>query len=266
MIRAIDTHAHLCFNQYDLDRDQLIARLASHGIGVINIASSLESIESSLALAKNNRLIWSTIGVHPSYLTSEVALRLPELLDDWSRLRKEHKIVALGEIGLDYANEDDRQSVNLQKAALRQFFSFSKQESLPIVFHCRDAYGDLLTLIKEYQPGISGVVHCFSGSESELREFLDLGIYISFTGMITYPKNDRLRSLVALVPEDRLLLETDSPFLPIQEKRGTRNDPLAILEIARLIAMLRHKSVDHVLNFTLENSKRLFKLKIDELD
>lgn len=267
MIQAIDTHAHLDFGVFDSDRDDLITKLTRQGIGAINISSSLSSVEKSLALARNNRFIWSTVGIHPNEITTEIALMLPELLDSWSRrVKNQEKIVGLGEIGLDYSNREENGQVSLQKSVLRQFLNFASQEKLPVVFHCRDAYGDLTVLLKEYYPEISGVVHCFSGNQEELEQFLELGLSVSFTGMITYPKNDRLRELVKLLPDDRILLETDCPFLPVQNNRGQRNDPFSVLELARSYAALRATTTEDILALALENTQKLFKIKSDELD
>lgn len=261
MLKAIDTHAHLDFSEFDTDRAKLIERLDQEKIGVVNVATSVESIEKVLDLTKHSGM-WATVGVHPTDITAEVNVALPGLIEDWSRLiAKNSKIVAIGEIGLDYYREASRETATVQKAALRQLLTFSQEVDLPVIFHCRAAYGDLLTLLEGYK--VRGVIHCFSGTSDEANGFLERGLYLSFTANVTYPNSQALLEVIKLAPLERIMLETDSPFLAPQNHRGKRNDPLAIFEVARVISQVKNLSIDEVVQATTANASSLFGLDLD---
>ncbi len=260
-MRLIDTHAHLDFPEYNADRTALIANLKKLEIGVVNISTSLESIPEVVKLATENELIWGMIGIHPTDITSDILLKLPELIKSWEKIFEEnHKIVGIGEIGLDYFHDRSTEAANRQKAALRQFLTFSQEKNLPVSFHCRDAYGDLITILRDYD-GLRGVIHCFSGSVSNAEAFIEAGMMISFTGMITYPKNEELRAVVEKIPLEKIMLETDSPFLSPQDNRGNRNDPRSVENIASLVAQLKHVSVEEAGKQTTMNAINFFNHK-----
>ncbi len=262
-MRAIDTHAHLDFPEFDTDRDELISNLQSQDIGVICVATTEESNKKVKEIAAKHPLVWSTVGIHPSDINNQTLLNLPTIIEGWKEeLKTDKKIVALGEVGLDYFRTADNNTASMQKSALRQLLTFALEERLPVSFHCRDAYGDLITMLGDY-PGLKGVIHCFAGSQEQAYEFLELGLHISFTGMLGYPKNDHLRQIAKNMPEDRLLLETDSPFLPVQDKRGTRNDPTAVMNIAEELALLRGIPTEDILNATIENSLKVFSRMVE---
>lgn len=260
MLRAIDTHAHLDFPQYDTDRVELIRHLHQERIGVINIATDEQSIEKVDRLARENQLIWGAVGLHPTEVTNETLQKVPQAISLWQNLIKGNpKIVAIGEVGLDYFHDNSRDSANRQRAALKQFLTFAADNHLPLIFHCREAYGDLATILGDYR-GIRGVVHCFSGQKEQAQTFLDLGLQLSFTANITYPKNDFLLDLAANLPLESIMLETDCPFLSVISKRGSRNDPMAVIEIAEIIAKKRAVKIEEVLQQTTKNAEKLFKL------
>lgn len=260
-MRAIDTHAHLEFPQFDHDREQLLSELAEREIGVITIATSKESNNETDRLTKRHPLVWGTLGIHPTDINPKLVTDLPKLLDRFSeQLSANSKLVAIGEIGLDYFREKDAANIHEQKAVLRDLLQFSIEKDLPIIVHCRDAYGDMLTILSDY-PKLRGVIHCFNGNRDQLQKLLALGFYISYTGMLTYPANEQLRTDSELVPLDKLLLETDAPFLAPHSKRGDRNDPRSIEEIASSHAKIRSITQEAVLAKTTENAKRLFTLE-----
>src|SRR5579864_9217160 len=160
-MRLIDSHAHLDFPEFDVDRQQLLKELEQKDIGVIDVATDLESIDQVMTLATQQRLVWGALGLHPTAVTSATLTQLPALLDRLQKAFSQNsKLVALGEIGLDYLRAQDTTSAANQKAALRQFLIFAQGQSLPVIFHCREAYGDLLTMLQDYS-GIKGVIHCF---------------------------------------------------------------------------------------------------------
>jgi len=260
MLKAVDTHAHLDFPDFDRDRDDLLAELAQSQVGVINVATDLASVEKVVDLSRRNELIWGAVGLHPTEITSATLTELPKLIERWRVLLTDNpKLVAVGEIGLDYYRDQSRDSANRQIATLRQMLGFSLEVGKPVIFHCREAYGDLTTILKDY-PGLKGVVHCFSGSYEQAKQFLELGLKLSFTANITYERNDYLRQTLVRLPLQELMLETDCPFLPLETERGNRNDPRTVLEIAKTVASVKNEDVTKVLAQTTINARNLFGL------
>ncbi|HSX42224.1 MAG TPA: TatD family hydrolase [Candidatus Saccharimonadales bacterium] len=260
-MRLVDTHAHLHFPAFDADRPAVIAELARLEIGVIEVATDQESAAKVDALATENSLIWGVLGLHPTEIGSQTLAQLPELMKEWQKLIAANpKIVAIGEIGLDYFRDQTTETANRQKAALREMLTFAADQKLPVIFHCRDAYGDLATILADY-PGLGGVIHCFSGTAAQAEAFLALGLHLSATAIVTYPKNTGLAEVFKTIPTDRLMLETDSPFLPPVDNRGGRNDPKTVEKIATFLAELRGVSTAEIATITTQNAKNLFKLK-----
>lgn len=258
-MRALDTHAHLDFESFDADRSELIKELNREGIGVINPATDLESNKAVDKLSRSQTLVWGALGIHPTDITDEILIKLPNATSDWRKMFDSNsKLVAVGEIGLDYFHKRER--ADSQKSALRAMLSFAVEVDKPVIFHCREAYGDLLTVVSDY-PSIKGVIHCFNGSLEQAEGFLKLGLHLSFTAIITYDKNDQLRDLIKHVPDDRIMIETDSPFLPPQEIRGQRNDPMKIMNVAEVVARSRNTTIDDILELTLKNGQELFKIQ-----
>ncbi len=258
-MRLLDTHAHLDFANFDPDRDQLIAKLSSAEIGVINPATDEASVQAIDELTKKHPMIWGAVGLHPTEVSGEIISRFSELLSGWEeRLRANPRFVAVGEIGLDYYHKDT--GVAHQKAALRQMLTFALEHDLPVIFHCRDAYGDLVTMLENY-PKIRGVIHCFSGSVAQAEQFLKLGLHLSFTSNVTYAKNDNLREVIRAVPLDRMMIETDSPFLSPEDRRGERNDPTNVIRVAEVIAKERQLTVEVVAKQTTATALKLFNIE-----
>lgn len=258
----IDTHCHLDFPEFDKDREQVIQAAKQAGVDyIINIGSSLEGSKKSVALAKEHTDIYVTVGIHPHEADSfneqkELAIR--ELL-------REEKVVAIGEIGLDYFLPAGRQGKNYsqpqnQKILFKSLLGIAKDSGLPLVLHIRQAQTEVLEIIKDNLP-LKAVVHCFSGDEDFLRKCLELSFFISFTCNITYPKAQNLRNLVKVTPLERLLLETDAPFLAPQELRGRRNEPAFVKLLAQEIAKLKAISLDEVASVTTANAKQFFNLR-----
>jgi len=256
IIMFIDTHAHLDFDEYTQDRTAVIERAFEAGVEyVINIGINCETSEKSIALSRDYANIYATVGIHPheaaTEKTEEHFIRIRSLL-------KNDTVVALGEIGLDYFRDisprEDQQFV------LRHFLQLYKETGLPLILHARDSYDDLFKILESElaQRPIRGVMHCFSGDKHALKKALHLGLFISFTGPVTYKKNDDLRELVALVPDERLLLETDCPYLSPQTRRGKRNEPAYMIETAQRIAEIRNISTKDIARITTYNSKVLF--------
>ena len=251
----IDTHCHLDFPEFEEDRDQVIRRAKNNGIDyLINIGSSLEGSERSIEIALAYDYIYATVGIHPHEADhfdkkTEEAIRA---------LAKKDKVVAIGEIGLDYFKNYSK--AENQRALFRSLAKIAQELNLPLVIHSREAQEDTLKILKEATPQ-KAVVHCFSADADFLKECLDAGYLVSFTCNITYKKAEGLRSLVKITPLERLMLETDAPFLSPQGLRGRRNEPLHVKTLAEEISRIKAMSVEEVARITTDNAKKFFDLK-----
>lgn len=251
----IDTHCHLDFPEFDADRDDVIRRAKAEGVEyIINIGSSIKGSERSIELSSQHDLIYATVGLHPheaDKFNKDIEVVL-------CGLARKNKVVAIGEIGLDYFKNYSRQENQ------RPLFSFltqlAKDLDLPVVIHSRDAQADTLQILKKAMP-LRAVVHCFSGDRYFLEECLNLGFFVSFTCNISYKKAQDLRELVKVTPLDRLLLETDAPFLPPEGYRGKRNEPSYVKFLAGHVAQIKQISTEEVSKETTKNAKEFFKLK-----
>ncbi len=250
----IDTHCHLDFPEYDQDRDEVISRAKEQGIGlIINIGSSLKGSLRAVELAQKYAPIYAAVGIHPH----EADGFSPETEQAVRGLAKEKKVVAIGEIGLDYFKHYSNPKNQL--TVFTQLIKVAKDFNLPLVVHTRNAQPDTLRILREAMP-VRGVVHCFSGDEAFLQECLDAGFLISFTCNVTYKKAENLRDVVKVTPLDRLLLETDAPYLSPEGFRGRRNEPAQIRLLAEFIAGLKGLKLEEVAEATTRNAKGLFNL------
>lgn len=250
----IDTHCHLDFPEFDKDREEVIRRAKNQGIDyIINIGSTLEGSKKSLELAAKYDFIYATAGIHP-----HDADRFDEKIRaHLEQLAKSDKVVAIGEIGLDYYKNYSLPAK--QKALFVSLIKLANDLGKPLVIHSRQAQEETLEILKQAPPK-SAVVHCFSGDEDFLKACLDSGFFISFTCNITYKKAEDLRKLVKLTPPERLLLETDAPFLAPQVFRGQRNEPLYVKYLAQEIAKIKEISIDELAKITTHNAKDFFNL------
>lgn len=250
----IDTHAHLDDKRFESDSDEVIKRAEEAGVRtIINIGTDLFSSKAAVGLATKYDSIYAVVGIHPheaKEATDEVFIQLEEL-------SKDKKVLAIGEIGLDYHYNHSPRPV--QQDVFRQFIRMAKRGSLPIVIHSRSAADDTLRILKEERGGeAGGVFHCFSGDARMAREILDLGLYISFTGVITF-KNFSQADLIRMIPEGRLLIETDCPYLAPVPKRGKRNEPSFLVHTAQKMAEILGCSVEKVAQLNRTNAKNLLK-------
>lgn len=253
-MRLADTHAHLHFSDYDEDRPAVIERARGAGVElVINVGTDLESSEQSIKLAQQYPFIYSSVGIHPH----DVKDAKEGDLAACERLLRESKAVAIGEVGLDFFR--NLSPPKIQRALLNEFFELHRKTRKPLILHIRDAYPEMKEQLRgELGPVIEGVVHCFSADKKTMKEFLDLGLYISFAGSLTYPKNEELREAFRAAPLDRILLETDAPFLPPQSRRGKRNESSFLSETAEQGARLKKIPVEELGRVTMENARTLF--------
>lgn len=250
-----DTHAHLDDPSYTNEFEEVIARIRSAGISrVTNVGYDLPSSERSLKLAQTYDFIYAAIGVHPH--NAEGVKN--EVWDQLLKLAKQPKVLAWGEIGLDYYR--DLSPRPIQKEVFIQQINLANTVGLPIVIHNRDAHQDVMEIVKAYPPQYGGVFHCFSGSWEMAEILLKLGFYLSFAGPVTY-KNARTTVEVAKrAPIDRILVETDSPYLTPEPRRGKRNEPTYVREIVKKIAEIRSLSFEEVAEKTRDNAERVFRL------
>jgi len=254
----IDTHCHLDFKDFDNDRDEVLARARKEGVNlIINVGSSVEGTRRSVELAQRYDFIYAAIGIHPH----DADIVSDDWLDEFRGYCDKEKVVAVGEIGLDYYK--NLSSKDNQKRLFLRLLELASEKNLPVIIHSRDAHKDMsLILDSVMKKGILGVMHCFSGEEIDLKRYLDMGMYISFTCNLTFKNAGRLRLLAEKVPLERLLLETDSPFLAPQPFRGSRNEPAYIRYLAEEIARIKNLSVEEVADITTKNACRLFGLAL----
>ncbi|MBN2643913.1 MAG: YchF/TatD family DNA exonuclease [Desulfuromonadaceae bacterium] len=251
----VDTHAHLDGNRFRDDLDQVLERATEQGVRtIITVGCDLPSSVASVELAQRFSQLYATVGIHPhdaSTLTPEVLARLAQLAGH-------ERVVAVGEIGLDYFRNRSPQDV--QQQAFRQQIQLARQYRKPIVIHDRDAHEDILRILKEElaDDDLGVVLHCFSGDLAMAEECVKRGYYLSFTGTITYPKNDAMREIIRQIPLERILVETDCPYLSPQSWRGQRNEPAYVVETARAIATLRGLTLHDIARITSLNCFRLF--------
>ncbi len=253
-MRLIDTHAHLTMAQFEGDREAVIQRALDSGLRyIITIGISLADAHQAIALTEKYSFVYAAVGLHPHGAEQVPVSTYPEL----EKLLTHPKVVALGEIGLDYyrnyAPREIQQRVFIQQLAL------ARQLGKPIIIHNREAHHDILKILRQERGAeLGGIFHCFSGTPEIAREALDLGFYISIAGPITYRNARKLPEVVAMVPLDRLLIETDCPYLAPHPFRGQRNEPAYVRLVAERIAEIKQVSLSVLTNVVLENALRLF--------
>ena len=250
-----DTHAHLNDPAFDPDRESLMESFAGAGVGlVMNAGCSLESSRDIVAMAEKYPWLYASVGSHP-----DSADEVDEtVLEEYRKLCKQSdKVKAIGEIGLDYYYEDIPREI--QQRAFRMQMALAQELDMPVIVHERDAHNDGLAIIKEF-PSVKGVFHCYSGSAEMARQLVNLGWYIGFTGVLTFKNARKAVETAASIPLDRIVLETDCPFMAPEPYRGKRNHPGYLYRMAEKLAEIRGISVEEVHAATLENGKRLYRI------
>lgn len=252
--QLVDSHAHLDGGQFTKDRAAVIQRAHDNGIShILTIGCDLKSSAASVALALKYDNLYAAVGVHPHDATEISANSLKRLQELLAR----PKVVALGEIGLDFFR--DRSPREVQRSAFRQQIHLAREVGKPIIVHDRDAHDEVLQILQEENAAeVGGVLHCFSGDLTMARKCLELGFYLSFPGTITYPKNAAARAVVKAIPVDRMLVETDCPYLSPQQFRGKRNEPAYVRYTAEKIAEIKGLSIEDVARVTSRNCFDLF--------
>ncbi len=253
-LRIFDSHAHYDSERYAEDRDSVLSQMPENGIcAILNCASDIESAYKSTELSEKYPFIYAAVGVHP-HEAEDVSEDYISVLRE---LSKHEKVVAIGEIGLDY--HYDFSPRDIQKKVLCEQIELAQELDLPVVLHDREAHGDMYEILEKYAP-VKGVMHCFSGSVELMKQSVKLGLYIGLGGAVTF-KNARVPLEVAeAVPLDRLLLETDAPYMTPVPYRSKRNDSKYIVLVAEKIAEVRGITAEEVLSAAEENARRLFDL------
>ncbi|MFH1621513.1 MAG: TatD family hydrolase [Candidatus Omnitrophota bacterium] len=252
----IDTHCHLDFPQFDKDRDAVIKRSKDNKIKyIINVGSSINSSYKSRELADKFDNIYFSVGFHPHYADEFNDSIFDKLILDVNS----EKLVAVGEVGLDYCKS--RSGKVKQKEVFLKFIKLAKKLNLSLIIHCRESQNDIYSILKnEFSDFKKIVFHCFSGPVEFFEKCLDLGAMFSFTANVTFPKAIALKEIVKKVPLDKIMLETDAPYLAPQKFRGQRNEPSYVHLIAQEVARLKNLSFQDVSNFTTQNAISFFKL------
>ncbi|MCI6926756.1 TatD family hydrolase [Butyricicoccus porcorum] len=257
-----DTHAHYDDDWFDTDREALLASMPAHNVGlIVNPGCTVETSETAIRLAETHDFMYAAVGIHPEYSMGVTQADIDRIRE----LSAHPKVKAIGEIGLDYYWEKRSPETTppreKQKQLLRAQLELAREVGLPVIIHDRDAHEDCLNIVKEYDD-LRGVYHCYSGSLETAQEILKLGWYLSFTGVITYGKAKKARHIIEHLPMDRIMIETDSPYLTpeperLQAKR-VRNSSLFVHRVAERIAEFQGLTVEEVERITTENGKRFF--------
>ncbi|MFO0773177.1 MAG: TatD family hydrolase [Nitrospiraceae bacterium] len=256
----IDTHTHLDDARYDGDRDAMIERARTAGVTqMITIGCDLDTSRAAVTLADRYPFVYASIGVHPH----EVKRIEPVWYDEFRRLAKNPKVVAFGEIGLDY--HYNHSSPEEQRQRFREQVRLARELHLPVIIHTREAQADTVAILREERAeDVGGVFHCFSGDAWLAKDALDLGFYLSFSGIVTFQNATMLREIVKTVPADRLLIETDCPYLTPVPHRGKRNEPAYVVRVADTLSSVRSGespvTADEIGALTTANARRLFQL------
>jgi len=256
----VDTHAHLDMSAFDKDRGEVIARALDTGVGtIISVGTDLESSKKAIKLAEKYPEILATVGFHPH----EAAIVDRAAIASIGEIASHPRVVAIGEVGLDFYRNYSPREAQLQ--ALKWQLDLAEKLELPVIIHCRQAEKDMLNLLSDWVSLYKGhhgqglgVIHCFSGNNDTSRRYLDLGFYLALGAYIGYPSSESTHDIIRNIPKDRLLIETDCPFLSPQSHRGKRNEPAYLAPTVEILAKIRGESFEEVAGITTKNAQRLF--------
>ncbi|RJQ14552.1 TatD family deoxyribonuclease [Candidatus Parcubacteria bacterium] len=253
-LKLIDSHTHIQFPQYDNDREEIINRALKQGIGLINIGTDLETSQKAIELAQKYESLWATVGLHPNDSPQE-----PWLEKEYGELVKNPKVAAVGETGLDFFRTKDKKDQLVQYEKFEAQVFLANKFKKPLTFHIRDAYEEAADFLGKHKAENGGAIHCFTGSWEQAKHFLDMGFFISFSGIVTFSKE--LAGVAIKIPLEQLLVETDAPYLAPEPHRGKRNEPAWVELVAKKVAEIKGLSLNEVCQKTLQNTFKLFKLE-----
>ena len=255
----IDTHAHYDDEAFNPDRDALLNSMAENGIEkVVNVCASISEFRQTVELMEKYPFIYGAVGVHPD----DAPQMTQETLDEIRRLSHMDKMVAIGEIGLDYYWHKEEQEHEVQKKMFAAQMDIAREEKLPFMIHSRDAAEDTLEIVKAYMQGgmYGGIIHCFSYSKEIAAQYLKMGLYLGIGGVVTFKNARKLKEVVEYAPLSQIVLETDCPYMSPEPNRGKRNSSLNLPYVAQAIADLKGITVEEVINVTRENAMNLLAL------
>lgn len=263
-IELFDSHAHVDGPEFDADRDAVLARAREAGVKrivVIGAVGDPSSAERSVALAESDPYVWATIATHPH----DVKQLTPAWWAIHERLAHHPRVVAIGETGLDYYY--DHSPREEQQVAFARFIELARAVNKPVVCHIRDAHDDARAILREGRAAELGIViHCFTGTPDDARAYAEMGAYVSFSGIVTYKTAQPLRDAVPLVPPDRLMIETDCPYLSPIPMRGKRNEPAHMVHTAKVVAQCAGLSYEDLARLTTENTCRVYRLTVGRVE
>ena len=251
----VDSHCHLDFPDFAAELDQVVARAQAAGLAkIVTISTRLRRHREVLAIAERFENVFCSIGTHPHYAHEELDVTARDLIT----IARHPKVVGIGEAGLDYHYENSPRAA--QERGLRTHIAAARETRLPLIIHCREADEDMARILRgEMRQGaFPAVLHCFTGTPELARTGIELGCYVSFSGILTFKKSEALRAIAAELPADRILVETDAPYLAPQPWRGKRNEPAYVIETARALAQCRGVQLDQIARETTDNFFRLF--------
>ena len=251
----VDHHCHLDFDKFDEDRDEIVARAREAGVGLmVTISTKIAKLDALLALTERYAQVFCSVGTHPHYADQELDVPVERLVE----LAAHEKVVAIGEAGLDYYYDNAPREA--QEKGLRMHIEASRRTGLPLVIHSRDADDDMARILEEEmaQGTFSAVLHCFTGGQGLADRAVAIGLYVSFSGVLTFKNSEALRAVAATIPMDRLLVETDAPYLAPMPHRGKRNEPAYVAHTARVLADVRGVTPQEIAATTTENFFRLY--------
>ena len=247
-----DTHSHIQYNKFDDDRVEVLQRAKDSGVKMICVGTDYEMSQKAIYLAEKHEGIWASVGLHPND-------NLDEKYDSnvYEELARHPKVVAIGEIGLDYYRTPDEEQQRIQKARFQEQISLAVRLNKPLIIHCREAHKDMIEILSQ-NPDARGVIHSFTGTREEAQKYLELGFYIGLNGIITF--TNQYNETVEDIPLGHILLETDAPYLTPVPHRGKRNEPSYVKYVADKIAKVKKISTEEVEKVTDQNAEELFKL------
>ncbi len=252
----IDTHAHYDDEAFAPDREVLLASMQEHGIEkLVNVCASIDGLQDTVKLIEKYPFIYGAVGVHPD----DAEQMTEETLAEIRRISHMDKMIAIGEIGLDYYWHKEKKEHEIQQKMFRAQMEIAREEKLPFMIHSRDAAEDTLNIVREYMQGgmYGGIIHCFSYSREIAAEYLNMGLYLGIGGVVTFKNAKKLKEVVQYAPLSQLVLETDCPYMAPEPNRGKRNSSLYLPYVVRAIAELKQVTPEEVIEVTRENTHRL---------
>ena len=250
--KLIDTHTHLFDKRYDLDKTAVLERTWHTCQAVICVGTDLESSRQAIKLSESDERIFASVGIHPHEL-NDSPTSLEELVSN--------RVVAIGECGMDFKDSTTKtkENINSQRQLLEYQINLANKLNLPVIIHARECFEELIPILQDLKPR-SGVVHSWTGTLVQAQQIFNLGMYLSFSGMLTYPANETIRQVAKLAPPNKVILETDCPYLPPQQIRGQINEPANVKMVADKLSQVWNKSLGEIITITTSNARKLFSL------